>query len=300
MGQSNEPSSVGSSPLQGESVEKVARTVEERLAVMEERTALRPKSLLDRAKEWGGIATLIVALAYSFPLGVWDRWITPERERLAAELAELRSALEQSSVMLADSARTLAMISDPALMDTVGRAFNTRLYIMMAKYKDAFAKRKDDLTPAELIVIGYNFTVTNQYKSALEFLRYASEKAAGEPLLLVAALREKAKALFAPSSVQNKYEAAKAFEKALLVLEHGQSIQELGMHASLSAEWGYFEMMDGDWLCGKTLTEAALKRLGELSLWLNDEGKFSQLIVAKTRNLRLKPNQPELGCLSKH
>ena len=58
-------------------------TVEERLAVLEERTKPAKKTLIDVIKEWGGVATAVIALLYSFPLGVWDRFVVPDRVRIA-------------------------------------------------------------------------------------------------------------------------------------------------------------------------------------------------------------------------
>lgn len=276
----------------------VPGSVEERLAVLEERTTPVPKSALQRVKEWGGVATLVVALAYSFPLGIWDRWITSRETRRAAELVELRGALEQSSIMLAESARTLAMISDPALHDTIARAFNTRLYIIMEKNKELFAKRKDDMTSTELLLLGYLFTVLSRYEAALEFYGYAREKSSQDPLLLAEIMRGEANALLAPSRVRNIDEASRKFQRALAALEHGQTTQEVVAYATLSAEWGLLEMTAGDWLCGRTLTEAALQRLSAVSPWLGDQDKLSQVIIMKTKALRPKLGQPEQGCFS--
>lgn len=45
-------------------------TVLERLAILEERTHPKPKSVVDRLKDWGGVASLVIAIAYSFPIGL--------------------------------------------------------------------------------------------------------------------------------------------------------------------------------------------------------------------------------------
>jgi hypothetical protein len=52
-----------------------------RLAVLEERTKPKPKSIVENITQWGGVATFLLALLYAFPLGVWDRvFVTPEDE----------------------------------------------------------------------------------------------------------------------------------------------------------------------------------------------------------------------------
>jgi hypothetical protein len=47
-----------------------SRDLMERVAALEERTRDKPKGLLDRIKEWSGVATAVLALLYTFPLGV--------------------------------------------------------------------------------------------------------------------------------------------------------------------------------------------------------------------------------------
>ena len=52
---------------------------EERLALLEDRTKPKKKTALDHVKDWAGVATALIALLYTIPLGVWDYWIkTPE------------------------------------------------------------------------------------------------------------------------------------------------------------------------------------------------------------------------------
>src|SRR5262245_15077333 len=108
-----------------------ATSFSERVAILEERTRPKQKSLLDRLKDRGGLVSLLAAVAYSFPIGLWDRFIVPEQTKRTQEIAELKNVVNHSTALMADGARALAGISDPYLYDVVGRAINTRLYVLM-------------------------------------------------------------------------------------------------------------------------------------------------------------------------
>src|SRR4051812_33359565 len=92
---------------------------DERLAVLEERTAAKPKSLLDKVKEWGGIISLVIAVGYTFPLGLWDRFRTSPLEAEQRKIASARSIVLQSAQLFSDFGRTVSAIQDPRLRTMV-------------------------------------------------------------------------------------------------------------------------------------------------------------------------------------
>lgn len=271
-------------------------SVLERLAVLEERTQLKPKSVMDRVKDWGGVASLVIAIAYSFPIGLWDRFIEPEKKRTAQEIADLRSTIEQSTIMMADGAKALAGISDPFLYDVVGRSVNTRLYVLMAKHKAAFQRHKDAFAAPEALVIGYNFLSTNQVKEALVFFQHAQDQAAGDLVTEIEAMGLRAKALFMQGPLQDKTSARVVFATAISRAEQHRSYQALSSYISLTAEWGLFELLDGDWACGQKQIELSRKAYADFSPFMNDHGNFGRLVEEKTKALAPKPGQSMSGC----
>lgn len=271
-------------------------SVRERLAALEERTTPRPKSLIDRVKDWGGLASLVIAIAYSFPIGLWDRFIEPEKKRVAQEIADLRSAIEQSTIMMSDGARALAGISDPFLYDIVGRSVNTRLYVLMTKHKAGFERHKDAFAAPEALVVGYNFLSTNQVEAALAFFRHAQDHAGGDLVTEVEAMRMSAKALFMQGPLQDKLAARKIFSEAISRVERYRSYQALSSYISLTAEWGLFELLDGDWVCGQEKIDLTRKAYADYSPFLNDQGNFGRLVEQKVKILRPRPGQPVVGC----
>ena len=58
--------------------ENALASFEKRISVLEERTAPKPKALVERITAWGGVATFLLAFLYTFPLGVWEKfWVSP-------------------------------------------------------------------------------------------------------------------------------------------------------------------------------------------------------------------------------
>ena len=56
---------------------------DERLAVLEERTKPKPRTIYDRIKDWAGVLTFVIAVLYTYPLGVWDIVTSAKQRRLA-------------------------------------------------------------------------------------------------------------------------------------------------------------------------------------------------------------------------
>jgi hypothetical protein len=280
----------------GESLPAVQSSLDTRIAVLEERTAPKPKSVLDRVKDWGGLASLVLALVYSFPLGLWDRFIVEEKKRVAAQLAELRGVVDQSTVIMTDGARALAATQDPFLYDTIGRAINTRLFVLMTKHRAEFEKNKEAFTAPELLVVGYNFLATGQADAAAIFFDTAERKAGSDLQSRVEALRQRGKLLFMQGPQQDRRAARTLFQTALRELEKTRSYQTMMAHASLTSEWALFELMDGDWACGRQKLALAQAALTQLAPFMNDQGNFAKLVSQRTSALQRQPNQPEVGC----
>ncbi len=267
-----------------------------RVAVLEERTLPKHKTRLERIKDWGGIASLALTLAYSFPLGVWDRFIEPDKKRAAEELVRLRDVVEQSVVIISEGGKALAGIQDPFLYDTVGRAVNTRLFVLMSKHRELFEKHKELLTPPELLVIGNTFAFVNLPDAARPFFVRAHERAGQDVQSKVEAIRQLAKGLFAQGPSRDQTQARGLFQQALQTLVTTRSQQAMYSHAALQAEWALMELIDGDWQCGQDKLQLAQAELATLAPFLNDQGNFARLVDQRTRALTPRPGQPRVGC----
>jgi hypothetical protein len=268
--------------------------VAERLARLEERTAEKPRTWIDRLKDWGGVASLVIAVGYSFPLGVWEKFYLPEQQREAAQIQKLRDVIEQTTTILSEGAGSIAAIQDPFLKDTAARAVNTRIFLLLSKHEQDFARYGKRLTAPELLVVGHNFAMTNHAAAALPHFEAALAVAGEDVQSRFEAMRQIAKTKFAPGAQQDRPAARQGFASAVQLATHAATLK---LHAaSLTAEWALFELIDGDWACGRTkLAEARLK-LAELAPMMNDNGNFVRLIENRTAGLAPQPAQPAVGC----
>lgn len=271
-------------------------SIDARVAVLEERTRPKDKTPLDRLKDWGGVASLVIAIAYSFPLGLWDRWFEAPKKLQESELVGLRQVLTESTSMMAEYGRAIAGLSDAYLAETVSRAYNTRLYLLMDKNAGAFKRRRQDFNAPELLVIGYNLLMTNQTAAAIEFFEVATEKAAKDPRTEVEARRQLAKAYFLPGQHQDITKGRQQFSDAVTKASQGRSYLEVTSYVNALAEWGLFELMYGDWKCGQSNVDRSLSLYAELAPMMNDKGSFGRMISEQVGRLKPRTGQPTNGC----
>jgi hypothetical protein len=259
-----------------------------------ERLARKRKSFLDLVKDWGGVASLVIAIGYSFPLGIWEKFIQAEQQRTAAEVKSLRSVIEETVSILTEGTRTLSATQDPFLYDTAARAINTRIFLQMAKHREMFEKHRNELTPPELLVIGNNYTMTGQPELALPFFSAAEEKAKTDMQSRYEAMRQRAKIRFSPGPLQDRPESRKSFQTAVAAMAQTPSLRFASV--SLLSEWALFELLDGDWSCGQQKLAEAKRTLEDLAPYMNDNGNFLRLITQRTQALNIKVGQPSVGC----
>jgi hypothetical protein len=167
----------------------------------------------------------------------------------------------------------------------------------MAKHGPAFDRRWEEFSTAELIVLGYNYLTINKFDRAAKFFEYARHKADNR-LLQAEAIRHLAKTLFMGPSSQEKVKARAQFQTALASLKDGRTPQEIGLRATLRSEWGYLELLQGDWLCGVQQTQIAVAELDQAAPLLNDNGNFKRMLIQRTSMLKEQPGQPKAGCAS--
>lgn len=273
-------------------------SIERRLSALEERTKPKPKSRLEKIKDWGGLIALLITIAYSFPLGIWNEFFVSVEEKNKKEIEELRSVVEKSNEMVADGARYLSGISDPELIDMIQRSLNTRLYIVMSKNRDGFLQRIEEFTAPESVVIGYNFFLTGQVPSALTFFEDAGTKAAAnsDPVTELESIRLRAKALFTPGPSQDVIKARELYSLAAARFDQERNQQFIPAHIFLLAEWGLYELFDGDWTCGQAKIAESQKMYSQFESYMNDQGNFRRLIANRIGSLRPKNNQARNGC----
>jgi hypothetical protein len=283
-------------PVKSDPTPPTQLSLAERIAILEDRTALKKRTALDRLKDWGGLLSLVIAIGYSFPLGIWEDFIKTEQDRKAEELAVLRRAVDESTAMMADGARAMAGIPDPKSRDIVGRGLATRMYVLMMKHRAAFEGRRNEFVAPELMVLGYNFLSTNQTDAALLFFEAAEERSTSDLITRIEAHRARAKVFFLNGPYQNRALARKLFAEAMVLAQQEGTLAGLNSYLTVAADWGLHELLDGDWVCGTRQVEVARAEYVRRGALLGDGGHFMHVLDQMTGPLRPREGQPRNGC----
>src|SRR5690349_16115183 len=121
-----------------------------RLAILEERTQPKPRTLFDKLKDWAGILTFVIAVLYTYPLGVWDRFVVTAKEQRTKELNEVRSTILAVTSADSEAIRAYAGISDPSMQQQLIQSANARKGALLVPGLSLIEKHYEQLTSSEL------------------------------------------------------------------------------------------------------------------------------------------------------
>jgi hypothetical protein len=246
-------------------------------------------------KEWGGLASLIIAVGYSFPLGVWDRFIASEQERTARAISSLRAAVAESADIVADAGRTLSGIIDPVYRDQVARAFNTKMLILMATNERAIELYMHKLTPHELGLVAYNYQLIDRLDRTVALYDVALAMPEASGTLRVELQRLKGQALFYPSQFQDLPLARKSYADAREAATTIRGLPGVRIQISVLGDWARAELTAGDWQCGRILFAAAEELVQRHSAALGERGQY-MAVLQPLDTITQQSGQPALGC----
>ncbi|WP_306114195.1 MULTISPECIES: hypothetical protein [unclassified Roseovarius] len=270
----------------------------ERVAVLEERTRVKPKSFLDHVKEWGGVCTLIVALLYTFPLGVWDRFYLTKKARESAEILELREVALQVAKLDGDWARSAGSIPTPDLQTMASRAYGAEKTTILSGKIGALRKYKDRLTAPELVMLGYSISQMNKPTLTEELYATAFEKAKanGNTGLSADILRLRAFALLNSVDGLNLEKMRGLYSQSAALLAPLEADNYVLQTAFNLFEWSQIELAKGDWICGEVLVDMAIQKLADLPPFSPMVVQYKQQFGTTMNQYSQRPNQPANGC----
>lgn len=272
--------------------------LEERVAVLEERTRPKPKHFLDHLKEWGGIATLVVALLYTFPLGVWDRFYLTNQAREAAEIQTIRELALRLAELDERWASAAGNINSPELQTMASRAVGVQKTTLLAGELDALLEHQNALTVPELIMLAYSTLQANEHRISDELYETALEKAQESKNLSASAdiLRLRAQAFLSRPEALDIDRMRYLYSASTEVLGSVESDPfKLQLAAGLS-EWAQVELAKGDWACGQRLAVLASAKFSEVAPLGPVVGQYQQQLSIALQRHTKRVDQPELGC----
>ncbi len=274
------------------------QSVETRLAVLEERTAPKPKSPIDHLKEWGGVATLVVALLYTFPLGVWDRFILTPKARVAAERAALRETALALADIDADYAVRFDGLKSQETRTFYSRAVSSKKYTIFTKNADAIERYAPTLEAAEIVLFAYTAGQAGRIELAERLFDAALVKAEADADVTLVSDIFRLKGALATADpngidldrVRANY--SQAVDTLKLIGTEGAGLQSSNSYF----EWALFEMHFGDWGCGEALRDKALGKISGIQLVSPETEAYRAQYQQQFMIARQRPGQPADGC----
>jgi hypothetical protein len=255
--------------------ESLTSDFDTRLAVLEERTKPKPKTVFERIKDWSGILTFVIAVLYTYPLGVWDRFVVTAKEQKTKEIADLRSIILQLTQADAENVRAVISTSDAQAQTMLGQIANARRGALLAPNLALIEKHYSELTGGELELIGYQLNlVGDQGPLVVKILESATQKmiVAKNNLAAADAYRIEAQ-LYGPygSLGPNVQQARTILQKAVVLTLTAEPARSLPNAIAVAMDWANLEAVAGDWACTEKLAN-----------WLISQFQYSNPGYAQT------------------
>jgi hypothetical protein len=230
---------------------------DERLAVLEERTKPKPRTIYDRVKDWAGVLTFVVAVLYTYPLGMWDRFIVTSQQQHAKEVADLRSVILRLTDADAELVRAVSRTSDISVQNALGAFANARKAAILTPSITLIETRYSELTGAELLLLGYQLNqlgdqgplVTKIYEKAAEKMIASKNNFGAADVYRMHA------GLYGPfgSLGPNIQKSREFFQKSVGLLLTAEPSKSYSGALTLAMDWANFEAMAGNLPCAELL-----------------------------------------------
>lgn len=274
------------------------RSLIERVAALEERTTPKPRSPTEFMKEWAGVGTLLIALLYTFPLGVWDRFFVTADQKRAQQIETLRNLALAVSELDAKFAGAYNSIPDEQTRAFFSRAMSSQKAALIERDLPVIQAHYSQLSAPEMIVLAYNLGLGGKVELADKIYTAASAKVVADHNVSAAADIYRLRGQLHASGpkgidmIQTRQNYSKSIESLT-----GYASPGLRLQATNSAyEWAIFELSAGDWKCGQTLGAWAITMVDGLPKVSPEVATYGIQYRNVLGRFQLQPNQPQAGC----
>jgi tetratricopeptide (TPR) repeat protein len=234
-------------------------------------------------KEWGGAATLMIALLYTFPFDAFDRF-TKWRD---SDVLAARQVLSDAATISIEFAKTPKELqNDPNIVNLYQAKFGNLIY----SNRDALVRAAPLMETTEIRMIAAYLANIGQMKQSLQYYEIALAKARRDGLSIVMLLTEIAQVHYAS---RNPAEGRKLYKEAV-ELSANADPPDLRRQVGDLADLAYLEKQSGDWDCGQSLQQQILPSIQKLV----SIDPLSRTYFARHQSAMVQPrgNQPGLGC----
>lgn len=256
----------------------------------------KKKNIVEILQSYGGLAALIIAIGYSWPLGIWDRFYVDPQKAIDQKIAEIRESLYQAAGHMIELAKTQSSIPDPQLREYAGRASQNQILLLVKKLENDAAINRNKLLSEELIFIALIYQNLGMTKDSIKFFEYASNKDGNSEFVKVEIDRQLAKSYFLPSPVQDRAKARKIYKRVIPKAMQSNEIIVKSQGIDIQSEWGIFEMMGGDWKCGVHNLDLAIAELKKIQPMIQDRGTRMTMLQQRRISMVRQLGQSDKGC----
>ena len=232
---------------------------EARLAVLEERTAPKPKTIFDRIKDWAGILTFVIAVLYTYPLGVWDRFVVTTQEKRSKEIAELRSLILKLAEVDTEYLRGYSGTSDVQVRASLSQLATARKAALLTPNVALIEKQHPVLTGAELELIGYQLNQLGDQGLLVDKLfTQATEKMVAAKNIIGAADTYRIHAgLYGPfGSLGTDLKKSREYlQKAMTLVLTTDPSRSQQQAVAVVMDWINYEAVAGSWPCAEQMSK---------------------------------------------
>lgn len=263
---------------------------EERLAVLEERTNPKPRTIYDRVKDWAGVLTFVVAVLYTYPLGVWDRFIVTAQQQHAKEVADLRSVVVKLTDADAELIRAVSRTTDVSAQTALATMANGRKAAILTPNIALIEKRYAELTGAELGLLGYQLNqlgdqgplVAKIYENAAEKMIASKNNFGAADVYRIHA------GLYGPfgSLGLNIKKSRELLQKSVGLLLVTEPMKSYNGALSLAMDWANYEALAGNLSCAGLLANWLIEQYTTANPTYAQtlQAQFSQLSAYRKAN----------------
>jgi hypothetical protein len=245
-------------------------------------------------KEWGGLATLMIAVLYTFPFEAFDRYVNWS----GRSLQSARAAITAVADLSAQRTLAIAQIKD----DIQARSFltnmyNIRIYNIMITNKRDFIAAGAQLSAGELYSVGSNFTLIGAPGEALFFYDLALKASfENDKGAYATTSRELGYTLALRGPLQDVPKAIKAYLDSVTTLANKEYWLDQRNYSQYISELALVEMDYGDWSCGVSLSKLSEQAISAMAMYdpsIREMGGYFQNAFS-TRTKRI--GQGDAGC----
>jgi uncharacterized protein YecT (DUF1311 family) len=254
--------------------------------------AMRPESLGVRAintvKEWGGVATVLIAILYTFPFEIFDRVINWR----SYDITESRKILAQLSELQADKTSSLDRLQDKRNGYFLGSMFDIRIYNLLVSNKNMLLKSIDRLSYSESYAVGSGYSLSGLISDGIPFYEAAIKKAkVNDDNSLVTIYREFGRALFGELPGQDINRAREMYGKLFDLFNAKLKLINSETYFPDLYEYGGLEMSFGDLNCGKAIAAYALVMEKEIAAADFNNELFGGLVKGNESDFKMRSGQ---------